>query len=230
MKKTILLLFIGLATGLFAQDSKTKLYSSFSSEMIFSFAEIQNLEYDQGNVMRWAPALNMQTMVNLDFNDYFGLFSGAAVRNVGFIYDNPFDGKRYKYRTYNFGIPVGFKIGKLSSIFLFGGYEIEFPFVYKEKLFVDEVKEDKFVVWFSDRVEPFQQSLLAGIQFPYGPYIKFKYYLTNFHNRDFKVTEDNLTSYPYDFSSNIFYFSIGWNIFTNWKAYEPKNLKVVEIR
>jgi hypothetical protein len=89
-------------------------------------------------------------MINFDFNNTFGLFPGL-------------------------GIPVGFKIGKLDNFLFFGGYEMEFPYVYKEKLFQKEVKEDKFTVWFSDRVEPFQQSVMAGIQFPYGLTIKFKY-------------------------------------------------------
>lgn len=225
MKKVVILLSILLTSGLYAQQNKTKIYGSFGMEMIFSFADIENQGYDQGNIMRWAPVLNMQSMANFDFNDYFGLFTGMAVRNIGFIYDNPIDGNKYKYRTYNFGIPAGFKVGKLKSMLFFGGYEIEFPFVYKEKLFIDEVKEDKFTVWFSNRVEPVQHSLLAGIQFPYGPVIKFKYYLSNFHDRDFEVSGNDEPAYPYDFKSNIFYISLSWNLFTNWKEYEPQNLK-----
>jgi hypothetical protein len=238
MKKiTILLLFcLFIAFSIKAQQKNTRVYGSFACEMIFSFATIDNQGYDQGNIMRWAPVINPMSMINVDFHNVFGLFSGLAIRNVGFIYQpptelNPSDAK-YKYRTYNFGIPVGFKIGKLDKFLFFGGYEIEFPFVYKEKMFINEDKEDKTVIWFSDRVETVQNSLLAGIQFPYGPVLKFKYYLTNFHNRDY-VMKDELgnETKPYDFKSNIFYFSLSWNLFTNWKDYEPEKMKkAVDIR
>jgi hypothetical protein len=236
MKKFTLILILLYAFGSFAQN-KTKTYGSFASEMIFSFATIDKTDaegqhYDQGNIMRWAPFLNLQGMFNVDFNNTFGLFTGGAIRNVGFIYEDPTDinNTKFKYRTYNFGIPVGFKIGKLDKMLLFGGYEVEFPFVYKEKQFVNESKEVKDVIWFSDKVEPVQQSLLAGIQFPYGAVLKFKYYLTNFHNRDYVAMVDGVATKPYDFKSNIFYFSICWNLFTNWKEYDPINHKTSEMR
>jgi hypothetical protein len=224
MKKITFLLFFCLVVA-FSMTAQEK--------MIFSFAKIDNQGYDQGNIMRWAPVINPMSMINVDFHNIFGLFSGVAIRNVGFIYENPLDinNAKYKYRTYNFGIPVGFKIGKLDKFLFFGGYEIEFPFVYKEKLFINEDKEDKTVIWFSDRVEPVQNSLLAGIQFPYGPVLKFKYYLTNFHNRDYIAMVDGVETKPYDFKSNIFYFSLSWNLFTNWKEYQPEKMKKnVEVR
>jgi len=230
MKKIILIIISLYAAGSFAQEKTTKVYGSFAAEMIFSFASIDNDGDDQGNIMRWAPVINPQAMVNIDFNKYFGLFTGLAIRNVGFIYDNPDDNNRYKYRTYNFGIPVGFKIGKLDKILFFGGYEVEFPFVYKEKLFVDEVKEDKFTVWFSDRVEPVQSSLLAGIQVPFGATLKFKYYLTNFHNRDFTTGEGEAQIKPYDFKSNVFFVSLAWKLFSNWEEYNPEHYKKDELR
>ena len=210
MKKllTVSLLLTVMFTSV-AQEKKTKIYGSFSAEMIFSYAVVDNNGDDDGVIMRWAPVFNPQTMINVDLNDYFGFFSGLAVRNVGFIYENPADSNRakYKYRTYNLGIPVGIKLGKLDNFFFFGGYEIEFPFSYKEKQFVNEDKEDKDVIWFTDRVEPVQHSLLAGIQFPYGVTLKFKYYLTNFHNRDYIAMVNGQETKPYDFKSNVFYFS-----------------------
>jgi hypothetical protein len=225
MKKfTIIFFFIIAASGSFAQQKKTQVYGSFSLEMIFSFATVDNQGYTQGNIMRWAPVINPQSMVNIDFGRYFGLFTGVAIRNVGFIYENPLDSNntKFKFRTYNLGIPVGFKIGKLNKILFFGGYEVEFPFAYKEKHFVNEEKVDKDVIWFSSRVEPVQSSLMAGIQVPYGFTIKFKYYLTNFHNRDYVAMVNGVATKPYDFKSNIWYFSLAWNVFTNWKEYNPK--------
>ena len=236
MKKFTLIILVLCAIGVHAQKN-TKVYGSFASEMIFSFAFIENTDaegqtYDQGNIMRWAPVFNVQGMLNIDFHNTFGLFTGGAIRNVGFIYENPLDpdNTKFKYRSYNFGIPVGIKIGKLDKMLLFGGYEIEFPFAYKEKHFVNEVKEVKEVIWFTDRVEQVQQSVLAGIQFPYGAYIKFKYYLTNFHDRDYVAMVDGVETKPYDFKANIFYFSIGWNLFSNPKNYEPGHMKTSEMR
>lgn len=225
MKRLILILAVFGTINSFAQRENTKIYGSFAAEMIFSFASIDNQGYDQGNIIRWAPIINPQYMINFDFHNVFGLFSGLAIRNVGFIYNNPLDGVKYKYRTYNLGIPAGFKLGKLNKMLIFAGYEIEFPFVYKEKHFVNEVKEKKFTVWFSNRVEPIQHSLLVGIQFPYGPVVKFKYYLSNFHNRDFIAVVDGVDTKPYDFKSNVFYVSLAWNLFTNWKDYQPRHYK-----
>jgi hypothetical protein len=232
MKKATITLFALLITfGSFAQESKTKIYGSASLEMIFSWAFIDNQGNEEGIITRWAPVFNVQSMANFDFNKHIGLFTGLAVRNVGFIYENPFDSNntKYKFRTYNLGIPVGIKLGNFERFTLFGGYEIEFPFVYKEKHFVNEEKVYKEVLWFSDRVEPIQHSVLAGIQFPYGAYLKFKYYLSNFHDRDYIYKVDGQDTKPYDFASNVFYFSIGWNIFTDWDEYNPKQ-KEKEIR
>ena len=212
MKKyTIIFIFL-LALGAQAQD-KTKIYGSFASEMIFSFATIDNQGYDQGNIMRWAPVLNLQGMLNVDFNNTFGLFTGAAIRNVGFIYENPLDTNdtKFKYRTYNFGIPVGFKIGKLDKFLFFGGYEIEFPFVYKEKTFDDGDKIDKITGWFSNRTENFQHGVFAGIQFPEGINLKFKYYFSEFHNQDF-MESSGVKPYA-GLESHVFYFSLSYAMF-----------------
>jgi hypothetical protein len=113
----------------------------------------------------------------------------------------------------------------MNNFLFFAGYEIEFPLVYKEKQFINEDKEDKDLIWFSGRVEPVQHSLLAGIQFPYGATLKFKYYLTNFHDRDYVAMVNGKETRPYDFKSNVFYFSLAWDVFSNWNIYNPKKKK-----
>jgi hypothetical protein len=217
--------------GAVAQDTKSSgatsgkpIYVSLSAEMIFSFASIDNKGNESGNVMRWAPFFNPQCMFNYDVNSVFGLFTGLAIRNVGFIYQKPEDSSytKYKYRTYNLGIPFGFKVGKMNKVMFFAGYEMEFPFAYKEKQFVNEVKENKDVIWFSDRVEKFQQSVLAGVQLPFGATIKFKYYFTNFHNRNYIAMVNGVETKPYDFKSNVFYFSLAFNVFSRLHEYSPK--------
>lgn len=218
MKKLAIIFVLFLTLQAVAQED-VKTYWSGSAEMIFSWATIDNQGNSSGNIMRWAPVINLQGMLNHDFNNTIGLFTGLAVRNVGFIYEDPFDinKTKFKYRTYNIGIPFGFKVGKLDKALFFAGYEIEIPFVYKEKQFVNDAKDSKDVIWFSDRVEIFQQAVMVGVQLPYGATLKFKYYLSNFHNRDYIALIDGVETKPYDFESNVFYFSIAWNVFTNWR-------------
>lgn len=232
MKKTLLALLVAGLAGISTVKAQVETYFSGSGEMIFSFVTIDNQGYDQGSVMRWAPFFNLQGMFNVDIAKPFGFFTGLAIRNVGYIYNMPdsISGKtveyKKKFRTYNLGIPVGIKLGNLDKFFVFGGYEIEFPFQYKEKTFDNEEKT-KFSTWFSKRVEPVQHSFFAGIQFPYGFDIKFKYYITNFHKRDFVAyDEDNNPYKPYDYEANVMYFSLSWNLFTNSrKAFDRETYK-----
>jgi len=174
-------------------QAQNKVYTTSGGEIILSFANIDNNGNANGNIVRFSPVFNGQFYGNYDINKNFGLLFGAAIRNVGFIYQTPtdsyFNGVKKKFRNYNFGIPVGVKIGKMNKAFFFAGYEIEFPFVYKEKTFENEVKTDKFVVWFSKRTPAYYHTDFAGVQFPYGISLKFKYYLSEFFNQDF--TEAN---------------------------------------
>ena len=199
-------------------------YMSYSGEMIFSFAGIDDNGRSESSLMRWAPVFNIQGMYNADMSRQFGVFSGLAIRNVGYIYDtytNPqtLAVNKKKFRTYNLAIPVGFKVGNLDNLFLYAGYELEFPFHYKEKTFDGGDKIDKITGWFSKRDEAIQHGFLVGVQFPGGPNLKFKYYLSEFHNQDYT---DGSGTKPYaGLESNIFYFSLNFDLFTkvdytNW--------------
>ena len=138
-----------------------KTYWSTGFEMLFSFADIEQDGISKSSIIRWAPVFNVQTFFNYDATKNFGLFTGIGVRNVGFIYDQD-DATRKKYRTYNMGIPVGIKAGNFEKAFVFAGYEIEFPFNYKEKTFVNDVKS-KYTEWFTDRV-PTVYHTLGGLR------------------------------------------------------------------
>jgi hypothetical protein len=202
-----------------AVKAQTSHYTSASSEMIFSFAKIKKNGSEIGSNLRWSPVFNIQVLRNHNFTQHFGLFHGFAIRNVGFIYDIPGTDTLKKFRTYNLGIPLGFKLGNINNgFFLYGGYEFEIPFNYKEKTFIGERKEDKFSVWFSDRTDWWTQSVFAGINFRGGFNIKFKYYLNNFFNKSFYETRtENGLAVKYepfkDFNANVFYISIDWNVF-----------------
>lgn len=229
MKKITISLMFVITVSLAYSQSKT--YFSAGGEIIFSLAAIDhtNAYYpngnSEGNIMRFSPFFCLQTNFNYDFSKNFGSYLGLSIRNIGFIYDqypvpnpeNPAETKmlKKKFRTYNLGLPIGLKIGLLDKVFVYGGYEIEFPFNYKEKTFDGDHKDDKFNVWFSDRVEQFQHGFFAGIQLPYGANLKFKYYLSNFHNMDYV---DNNGSKPYEgLKANVFYFALSFNPFKNMK-------------
>ncbi|HRW89961.1 MAG TPA: hypothetical protein P5027_08420 [Flavobacteriales bacterium] len=216
-----LLLPLLLGSTLAQAQGPKEWYWTSGGEWIFSMATLDVNGNDNGNILRFSPFFNVQGMANYDFNDHVGLFAGLSIRNVGFIYELPEVGEgvqydKYKFRTYNAGIPVGFKFGEMHRAMVFLGYEFELPFNYKEKRYLNEVKEDKFNVWFSDRTEPFFHALFLGFQFKYGTTLKFKYYLTNFHNTDYTETVDGVQVKPYDgLNANILYVSLGFGLFRN---------------
>jgi hypothetical protein len=212
-------LILGFSYLSFAQ---TKSYPSSSGEMIFSFAKINKEGNDVSSNLRWSPVFNWQIYSNHDFSQHVGSFYGLAMRNVGFIYEVPNSDTLKKFRTYNIGIPLGIKVGNLAKgFFLYGGYEFEMPFHYKEKTFVNEDKKDKIAVWFSNRTEWYTQSVFAGINFPRGVNLKFKYYLNNFFNQNY--TETNALGVrvkPFEnFNANVFYIALQFNPFKDMRGY-----------
>ena len=214
MKNLILTALI--VAGLSYSGISQKVYTTFGPEMIFSLATIDNNGNSSGNILRWAPVLNVQLSGNVDFGDHFGLIFGVAVRNVGFIYNWPDSTVKKKYRSYNIGIPLGIKLGKMNGMMFYGGYEIEFPFAYKEKTFVNNQKT-KFVEWFTPRLPAYYNSVFFGVQFPYGFNLKFKYYFSEFFNQNYSDYDGNQ---PYQgLKANIWYISIGASLFKNNKMY-----------
>lgn len=216
MKRTIILtLFIAICSTI--SIAQNKFYTTTGSEMIFSFATIDDNGNANGNIMRWSPVFNFQFYGNYDINKNLGLIFGATIRNVGFIY-NVQDGTntKKKHRNYDFGIPVGFKVGSMKKTFFFAGYEIEFPFHYKEKTFIDEQKT-KFSVWFSSRTPAYYNTVFAGVQFPYGLSLKFKYYLSEFFNQNYTESNGNK---PYNgLEVHVFYFSLSASLFKGHEVY-----------
>jgi len=217
--RPILILILGFAVS--AARAQEKVYSTSGWEFIFSGAQLKDNGNEIPSVMRFTLVVNMQNYLNVDMSDNFGWFTGLAVRNVGFIYDVPNTGLRKKIRTYNLGIPIGVKVGNLDKAFFFGGYEIEFPFNYRERTFDNEVRTEKFSVWFSDRTPVAYHTIMVGIQLPQSATIKFKYYLNNYLNKDFTETDSNgMTTQPFQFLDvNVFYFSLSFNLFRNTRFY-----------
>ena len=217
--KKILLITAFCSLYLFGYGQK-KVYSTSELEMVFSWANVQIDGVDANSVLRFTPFFNYQNFVNFDRSESFGLYTGLGFRNVGFIYDEPGTNVRKKVRNYYLGIPVGFKFGNLDKTYFYGGYELEIPFVYKEKTFVNEEKTDKYKVWFSNR-SAIQNTLMVGIQFPYGTNIKFKYYLNDFYKKSYTETDANgNTTQPYaNFDASMFYVSLNIILFRNTEFY-----------
>ena len=208
-----------------AQGQKN-VYTTTGGEWIFSWADAKQSSLDVDIITRFSPVINIQSQVHLDKTDKFGFFTGLNLRNIGFIWDDPIvPSTRYKARAYTVGIPVGFKVGNMTGVYLFGGYELELPFNYKEKIFVNEDKEDKEVYWFSNRIPGLYQSLFVGIQTPYGTQLKFKYYMTNFFNKDYTANDGQGGTFkPYaGFDANVFYVSLSFQILKGTSFYYSRS-------
>jgi hypothetical protein len=199
-------------------------YATSGGELIFSFADITQGGTERNSTLRFAPVINLQTNVNRDFSKKLGMFTGLAVRNVGYRMSDYVDpnGVTYEksFRSYNLGLPIALKFGDMDKMFFYAGYEIEMGFLYKEKTYENDDKIAKITGWWSDRQNVWQSSLMAGVQFPYGLNVKFKYYLTEFHNQNYT---EGAGVKPYaGLSSNIMYISLSMMLFKNADVYMYK--------
>jgi hypothetical protein len=205
----LLILVCGITSHLFSQVDR---YTTSSWELIFSTSD-----YSGDKAIRFSPVINIQNSAHFDFSESLGLFTGLNLRNVGFIYDES-ESVRKKVRTYNLGIPAAIKIGQMNSMFFYAGYELEIPLSYKEKTFVNEAKEDKFNTWFSSRTPGVYHTVMAGVQLPYGANLKFKYYLTQFYDKDYDASDPNGDPIIYP-EVNVYYLSLSFMLFRNADIY-----------
>lgn len=236
MNRNLTLTFITLllVSGLYAQNKDTprkETYITSGMEMLFSFANIKENGDQKGSILRWAPLINVGARLNKDVSNKLGFYTGLSLRNVGYIYGEyktntvPQYYYKKKFRSYNLCIPLGIKIGEMDRMFFFTGYEVDFPILYKEKTFDQGDKIDKITGWFSKRQEWFQHGFMVGVQFRYGLNIRFKYYLSEFHNQDF-VDSNGVKPYQ-GLRSNIFYFSFGSYLFRDRTINTSKSYKKV---
>ncbi len=187
--RVLCFLLMVLAAG-HSQAQIKEFYGSTELAMNFQFAQIEIEGRSADNIIRWAPVVNFAAHSNYDLNKNLGFTFGVGILNTGFIASFPDApaNQRVKYRTYNLVIPIGFKLGNLhqdSPFFLFGGYEFELPFNYKQKTFENGERIKRTTAWFTNRTPTIAHSLFAGLQFRNGIAMKVKYYLTNFFNKDY---------------------------------------------
>lgn len=183
-----LLLPIGIVSILlFSKPVMAQFYTTAGAEMIFSFATVSQNGNERDTKMRWSPVFNFGVHAHYDLNQSIGFFSGLKVRNIGFIYQDE-NNKKVIQRTYNLGIPVAIKIGKMDKFFVYGGYQFELPFHYKYKTWDSSDRsgaKTKFTNYFSDATPAVMHTIIGGIQFYKGVNIKFQWYLNNFINPDY---------------------------------------------
>jgi hypothetical protein len=234
MRRAFFLLSLALVFVTFEIQAQ-KIYHSNGGEIIFSGADVGFNGTDVSTNLRFTLFFHTQHHVNFDFTRNIGLFTGFGIRNVGFIVDDLYQNvgfsdvdqthpnwnksTKVKRRSYSLGFPIALKVGNFDkNFFVFAGGEYEWMFHYKQKLFIDGNKT-KFTEWTSDRVNPWIPSLFAGVQFPQGFRLKFKYYMDDFLNTSFRgkdFTEE--VDYSQFESTGMWYISVAF--FINRKQIE----------
>jgi len=246
MKKVLLLVFVGFFVSVSAQKTfeVDKFYTSVGGEYVFSFVNT-NTDIESTN-LRFSPWFHVQMHWHYDFSQHMGAYVGLGSRNLGYTttptsnniylegftvynektkefeldehYDKSDEITTVKRRAYTVGIPIGIKIGNMArDRFVFFGGEIEFPFHYKNKAWVNNKKKEREGWWFSEQTNPYLLSTFVGLQFPGGVNLKFKWYFTNFMNENYKIPKTDIKPYE-DVKSQIFYFSVGMNLFNAKRA------------
>lgn len=212
----IVMLTISVTDRIHAQD----IYTITSGELLFQSGQIEKNGDELNTNMRFTLFFHLGEYVHLDIGNNVGFFTGLGIRNVGFITEE--NDVKTKYRSYMLGAPLALKLGSFKhNFFVYGGAEYEWMFHFKQKTFVDDQKI-KYSDWFSNRTPDFIPSVFAGIQFPYGLNIKFKYYLDNFLNHDFQATGENAEYSDYTLfdKTQAWYISVSFQIKNSeWKDY-----------
>jgi hypothetical protein len=224
-------------------------YPVTSGEIIFSQSQASFTQafLDQypdarlaNNNVRFTAFLHIGQYIHCDLNNNIGFFTGLAIRNVGMITDEtlpqtvtmtgasvPYTNYNVIRREYMLGVPLAIKLGSFKNhVFFFGGAEYEVAFHMKEKYWTGSFDRSgaktKSTEWFSSQVPTFLPSVFAGVQFPGGVNIKFKYYLTDFLNTDYTISNNthegsvfsisDLSRYK---SSQVLYVSLCWQFNTS---------------
>lgn len=202
-------------------------YSTTGGELLFSLAEASYGDEEAHDVLRFTPVVNVYKYWHYDVSERIGFIAGLGTHNIGFITDVPasvvaehgdlgYSGKvRKRFRNYTVGIPIGMKLGVMEHVFVYGGYEIEFPYAYKEKTYEDGEKVRKYTDWFAREIPPYYNSFFVGVQLPQGTSIKFQYYVTDFFDQDYVQDSDNWSRSRnfYPTAANAFHISISKTLF-----------------
>ena len=227
MKKLLMSFFVAcsISVSCFAQ---AEVYAKTSCEFIFTVPQIGAYNSSLGRALRFAPWLNLQETVNVDFKNIFGLSAGLSLKNVGFRYkfspnivaDAEVGDVTKVFRTYTLGVPIGFKIGNTEKLHLYAGYEFEWPFLYREKSLTNQGKTKYNNEWTSDKTAPYYHSVFLGVNFPHHFGLKVKYYISEFFNPDFNVPVPDIPEIQYSqFHANVISVSLTYDFLKNVKFF-----------
>jgi len=171
---------------------------------------IANTNINTLGIIRFTYAVNLGVTFNFNFSPHVGMFTGLDIKNIGYIEQS--NGYTLKRRTYNVGVPLGFKFGNMADnkckVFLGGG--IEAPINYNEKFFHDRDNKKRINEWFSDRTPQLMPYAFLGASFNHGISTKVQYYPNNFLNQNFKDDQGNMPNQGT--VVNLIMFSIGFNM------------------
>ena len=232
MKKNLCITTVLIVLFALTSNAQVSVYRSSGGEVIFSGADVSISSADLGTVdvntnTRFTLFFHVQQFLNVDLNNRIGFYTGGAIRNVGLIKEDLYQymgftgvdsnhpnwnkNTKIKRRSYSLGFPLALKVGLLDKhYYLYAGGEYEWMFHYKQKQFIDDNKT-KYTEWFSDRVNTWVPSLFAGVQFPGGVNLKFKYYMKDFLNTDFQgVDFGQNVDYSQFKSSGVWYISLAF--------------------
>ena len=221
MKFQIFTLISGLLFVSILETDGQDVFSVSSGELLFQFSETEINNVDVKDQPRFTMFLHLGQYWHMNLGNNIGFYSGIALRNVGFIYDEDSPIQKTIRRSYTLGVPLALKLGSFKNHFyLFGGGEYELLFHYKGKRWLSNDREGpkiKDTEWFSDKTNRFVPSAFVGIQFPGGIRVAFKYYLSDFLNRDY-VGRDlgvNNVSFSDYTRQELFYLSVSWQLRTD---------------
>ena len=232
--KKLSLVFLLLVAVVAERAAAQNVYPISSGEMIFStgtteFTDAYLAQYPGASVsenpLRFTMAFHYTQYWHVDFGNSLGVFVGLGVKNVGMVSDEVLyngaidDYQNYKIirRVYTGGIPLALKLGSFkNNLYVYGGGEVEFPIHFKEKYWPSHDREGsktKTSSWFGSQTESIMPSVMAGLQFPGGFNLKFKYYLNDFLNNGYKDNNfvSDLTRYK---STELWYVSLSWQFNT----------------
>jgi hypothetical protein len=188
-----------------AQD----VYTTTGGELLFQSGTIEKAGAHVNTDLRFTLFFHVNEYVHFDIGNYVGFYTGIGVRNVGFITEE--NEIKTKFRSYMLGAPLAIKLGSFKDRFyIFGGGEYEWMFQCKQKTFIDGQKI-KYSDWFGNRTPSFIPSVFAGIQFPYGLNVKFKYYLKDFINHEYQGS-GNYSDYTDYTKTQVWYISLSIQI------------------
>ncbi len=213
-KSTLFIIIFLLSINLNAQDNKSTpstkkaTYFASASELIFSWGNVTAAPLNTNSIVRFSCFLHIAEQFHYDFSPNVGIYTGLALRNVGFINELN-DTVKLKQRVYTLGLPLALKLGNMEKgSYATLGVEGELALAYKQKVFVNDEKS-KTTAWFSDRTNLFLPSAFAELKLKSGAYVKFKYYLTDFlTENNQKVNVAGVSFVPTQ--SQLMYVSVGF--------------------